>query len=332
MLLRLAWATLTRHRSRTLLAVLGVAVSAAMLLDMVMLSSGMRASFKNLLLSRGFQLRARAQGHAAVRHRRDDSRRERRDRACCATIPGVTTVSPVLGGQLHIARGRADASPRPRSASIPPCRAIMRSLKGARRPRRTSWWRATTFCAASGARLGDTLSAAAGYDPQLRAFTRPARAGGRRPRALSLHAGRSSASSRMPLATLQAMQGSRARDRVSLFMVKARDGATVRQRAAPHRDRAAARIGDLHRDGDAPGGRAAELLPAARAHPRRREPRRGVSARHDARDGVGERAARRDRRDARDRRGAVARRAADRARGRGDHGRRRARPGSGSVS
>ena len=62
MLLRLAWATLTRHRSRTLLAILGVAVSAAMLLDMVMLSSGMRASFKNLLLSRGFQLRLAPKG------------------------------------------------------------------------------------------------------------------------------------------------------------------------------------------------------------------------------------------------------------------------------
>ena len=62
MLLRLAWATLTRHRSRTLLAILGVAVSAAMLLDMVMLSSGMRASFRELLLSRGFQLRLAPKG------------------------------------------------------------------------------------------------------------------------------------------------------------------------------------------------------------------------------------------------------------------------------
>ena len=63
MLLRLAWATLTRHRSRTLLAILGVAVSAAMLLDMVMLSSGMRGvAFANLLLSRGFQLRLAPKG------------------------------------------------------------------------------------------------------------------------------------------------------------------------------------------------------------------------------------------------------------------------------
>ena len=42
MIATLAFASLRRHRARTALAVLGVAVSAAMLLDMVMLSSGMR--------------------------------------------------------------------------------------------------------------------------------------------------------------------------------------------------------------------------------------------------------------------------------------------------
>src|SRR6185436_20450512 len=62
MLFRLAWATLSRHRTRTALAILGVAVSAAMLLDMVMLSSGMRVSFRNLLLSQGFQLRISPKG------------------------------------------------------------------------------------------------------------------------------------------------------------------------------------------------------------------------------------------------------------------------------
>ena len=53
----LASAALQRHRVRTLLAVLGVAVSAALLLDMVMLASGMRESFRDLLLVRGYQLR-----------------------------------------------------------------------------------------------------------------------------------------------------------------------------------------------------------------------------------------------------------------------------------
>ena len=51
---------------------LGVAVSAAMLLDMVMLSTGMRESFRGLLLSQGFQLRLSPKGTLPVRYRGDD--------------------------------------------------------------------------------------------------------------------------------------------------------------------------------------------------------------------------------------------------------------------
>ena len=41
---------------------LGVAIAAAMLLDMVMLATGMRESFRELLLSRGFELRLAPKG------------------------------------------------------------------------------------------------------------------------------------------------------------------------------------------------------------------------------------------------------------------------------
>jgi len=105
MLFTLAFTSLTRHRARTILAILGVAVSAAMLLDMVMLASGMRASFKSLLLSRGFQLRIAPKGtlpfdtEALI----DSASRVRQ---MVQSIPGVTTVSPVLGGQLHVDRGQ----------------------------------------------------------------------------------------------------------------------------------------------------------------------------------------------------------------------------------
>ncbi|HEY2897623.1 MAG TPA: hypothetical protein VGJ12_10825, partial [Gemmatimonadaceae bacterium] len=58
----LALASLRRNRARTILAVLGVAIAAAMLLDMVMLSTGMRESFRELLLSRGFQMRLTPRG------------------------------------------------------------------------------------------------------------------------------------------------------------------------------------------------------------------------------------------------------------------------------
>src|SRR2546423_8122681 len=101
MLLTLAAASLIRHRTRTLLAVLGVAVSGAMLLDMVMLSSGMRESFRTLLLSQGFQLRMAPKGTLPF-----DTEATIRDADsllhALRARPEVEKVSPVLGGQLHI--------------------------------------------------------------------------------------------------------------------------------------------------------------------------------------------------------------------------------------
>ena len=109
MIVALARASLIRHRARTLLAVLGVAISAAMLLDMVMLASGMRISFGSLLLAQGFQIRLAPKGTLPF----DTD----------ATIPGasvivrqllarpdVISVSPVLGAQLHVERGTASVS------------------------------------------------------------------------------------------------------------------------------------------------------------------------------------------------------------------------------
>ena len=69
--------------------------------------------------------------------------------------------------------------------------------------------------------MGDTLSAAAGYDPELRALS------GQRTlvvvgRAHFLYMPAEQRAVAVPLATLQAMQGSMGHDRVSLFMIKAR--------------------------------------------------------------------------------------------------------------
>src|SRR5215207_3750406 len=103
MLLALSAASLRRHPARTLLAVLGVAVSAALLLDMVMLASGMRESFRRFLLVRGYQLRispkgtlpfdteATIGGAAAIA----DAVRAQRD---------IVALSPILGAQLYVLR------------------------------------------------------------------------------------------------------------------------------------------------------------------------------------------------------------------------------------
>jgi putative ABC transport system permease protein len=53
---------LARHRVRNTLAGLGIAVAAALLLDMVMLAGGMERSFERMLLSRGFQIRLAPKG------------------------------------------------------------------------------------------------------------------------------------------------------------------------------------------------------------------------------------------------------------------------------
>jgi putative ABC transport system permease protein len=60
----LAWGvkSLARRPLRTVLSLAGIAVAAAMLLDMVMLSGGIDRSFAQLLLSRGYQIRLSPKG------------------------------------------------------------------------------------------------------------------------------------------------------------------------------------------------------------------------------------------------------------------------------
>src|ERR671923_86416 len=110
MRVHLALATLTRHRARTGLAVLGVAIAAAMLLDMVMLSSGMRESFATLLESRGFSMRLSPRGtipfdtEATIAGASDIVE-------TLSHNPDITVVSPVLGATVHVVEGaRAGAS------------------------------------------------------------------------------------------------------------------------------------------------------------------------------------------------------------------------------
>src|SRR5258705_3131955 len=71
-----------------------------MLLDMVMLASGMRESFRGLLLSQGFQLRLSPRGTLPF----DTEATIRGADSLLAAVrarPTVLAASPVLGGQLH---------------------------------------------------------------------------------------------------------------------------------------------------------------------------------------------------------------------------------------
>jgi len=223
-ILSLAWASLVRHRARTLLAVAGVAISAAMLLDMVMLASGMRVSLRSLLLAQGFQIRLAPRGTLPF----DTD----------ATIPGATAimsqlkarrdvvaVSPVLGAQLHVERGAASVS----AAALGTIAAVQGDYKilTGRAPTIDGEAAANdALLSATVARLGDTLSVAAGFDPQLRAFTgqRTLRVVGRA-HFIYLAAGERALA--LPLTSLQAMEGASRADRVSLIMVRLREGAAV---------------------------------------------------------------------------------------------------------
>jgi putative ABC transport system permease protein len=226
MRLALALASLRRHRSRTALAVLGVAVAAAMLLDMVMLSTGLRESFRELLLSRGFQLRLAPRGTLPF----DTD----------ATIPGATeivtalrerpqiqAVSPVLGATVHLPR--RDRIVTGFAIGIDPAVQGDYELVAGRD--------ATTpdalvvnddLLRLARLRLGDTVRVTTGYNPQLRTFAGERRlvvAG--RARFLYLSAGQPAVA--MPLRTLQEMSGAAREDRVSLFMVRTRQGANVEE-------------------------------------------------------------------------------------------------------
>jgi putative ABC transport system permease protein len=119
-------------------------------------------------------------------------------RAVSATTLGV---DPRVQGDYQITAGRESAAPNELVAS-------------------------GDFLTAIRAKVGDTVSAAAGYDAQLRSF-----AGLRRmiivgeAHFLYLAAGQRAVA--IPLETLQAMRGESARDRVSLMMIRANRYADV---------------------------------------------------------------------------------------------------------
>jgi putative ABC transport system permease protein len=102
--------SLFRRRGRTLLALAGIAVSAALLLDMTMLASGLTVSFGELLGASGYTLRVTPKGilpfdsEAAIDDGAGVARR-------IAAVGGVRAVAPVLGAQFRIVRGDSTGAP-----------------------------------------------------------------------------------------------------------------------------------------------------------------------------------------------------------------------------
>jgi putative ABC transport system permease protein len=221
----LAQASLIRHRARTVLAVLGVAVAAAMLLDMVMLATGMRESFRELLLSRGFEIRLAPKGTLPF----DTDATIPGVSAITATLranPDIREISPVLGASIHILAGNRDVS----GSAIgidPSVQGDYQLLSGRDVTTPYAIVANDHLLSQLGARVGDTLSVATGYDPQTRTYS------GQRKlvvtgRARFIYGANDQSSSAMRRGTLEAM-GGQARDRASLFMVRVRKGANAEQ-------------------------------------------------------------------------------------------------------
>ncbi|HYN81330.1 MAG TPA: FtsX-like permease family protein [Gemmatimonadaceae bacterium] len=219
----LAWTSLRRHGTRTLLAMLGVAVAAAMLLDMVMMSTGMRESFRKLLLSRGFQIRLAPKGtlpfdtDATIENTSGIIRVLRQN-------PDFTTISAVLGGTIHIPRG--DRVITSSALGLDPRVQGDYELLSGRDPLAPNEIAGNAdFIQATGARFGDTLTVASGYDPQTREYS------GSRKLVLTgqvrfLFGAARQRAAAMRLATLQQMSPDKADD-ASLFMIRVREGVDV---------------------------------------------------------------------------------------------------------
>ena len=229
MLLRLAMATLLRRRARTALTTAGVAVAAAMLLDMVMLGSGMRESFRGFLDQQDYHLRMTPRGtmpfdsEATISGANELLARVSAD-------PDVEGVAPVLGGKLFVAVG--DSIIAGFAVGIAPriqADYVIADGREIDAPHETVW--NGGLLDATGKRIGDTVRVSAGYDPQLRRFT-----GTRelvivgRGRFVMLSGGELAGA--LPLETLQAMGGPDRADRISVALVRVRDGANADSVAA----------------------------------------------------------------------------------------------------
>jgi putative ABC transport system permease protein len=203
---------------------LGVAVAAAMLLDMVMMSTGMRESFRNLLLSRGFQLRLAPKGTLPFD---TDATIENTSRLVnmLRKNPDFTAISPVLGGTIHVPRGNRVIT----SAALgidPRVQGDYELLSGRDPIAPDAMVANDDFIRVAGARIGDTLAVSTGYDPETRVYS-----GSRRlvltGRARFLYGAANQLATAMQLATLQEMGGPSRKDDASLFMIRVRDGADV---------------------------------------------------------------------------------------------------------
>lgn len=224
----LALAALTRHRARTVLAVAGIAVASALLLDMVMLATGMSDSFRSLLLTRGYQLRVAPKGTLPF-----DSEATIDGASAIVTAlrasPDISAVSPVLGATLTIdASALASAfalgiEPAVQGDYAVESGADIAALGNERSDGVIDAVASAQFLTRSAHRVGDTITVASGLDAQLRAAARRQRVriSGM---ARFFYVPAETPVIALPLVALRKLLGAGYTDRMSLAMAEVRDG------------------------------------------------------------------------------------------------------------
>jgi putative ABC transport system permease protein len=244
------WAVrdLLRHPTRSALSLLGVAVAAALLLDMVMLSGGIERSFGELLRSRGYQLRISPLGTLPF-----DTEATLGDvtvlTAALRRDPAVTEIAPVLGTTMQGTHGDAAASLV--TYGITPASQGIYALESGRDLLGTDTLGILLGAPAAlrlGALVGDTIVLRGRLDPQMASASAERRLVVRG-MVRFLYDARDQPSVAVPLVVAQRLAGPELADRASVLMVRVADGddlaaATARLRAA-HTEVAVNSIDDL---------------------------------------------------------------------------------------
>jgi putative ABC transport system permease protein len=228
--------SLGRHRLRTALSILGIAVAAAMLLDMVMLSGGIDKSFEELLLGRGFQIRITPKGtlpfdtEASIPDASRILTEIRRD-------PAIQVVGPILGTPLFAHAGDSLVSMFGYGIQ-PDAQGLYTLLSGADLTNHDSAGVVLSAAAADlmRASVGDTVTLASRFDPQA-VGRQPGRRLAVRGIVRWLYDARGQASVGTILPVMQSLAGQTGGDRVSLLIAKVKnDGAVAAVVARLRRD------------------------------------------------------------------------------------------------
>jgi putative ABC transport system permease protein len=217
---------LARRRLRTALSVVGIAISGAMLLDMVMLSGGIEKSFGEMLLARGYQVRLTPRGtlpfdtEATLSGVREIVGRLRKD-------PAISSAGAVLGTSVYGRTG--DSLVTLFGYGIQPEAQALYNLESGRdlNPDDTAGiLLSSTAAQILAANTGDTVTLVGRLDPQVISPSI-----GRRlivrgiVRWIYDYRGQPSVGTVLP--TMQALANQHSADRASLILLKVRDDGAV---------------------------------------------------------------------------------------------------------